>query len=45
MWYVSLQDLTPRHFPIAWFFERFGWLNPPVETIARDQGKLLSGRF
>jgi hypothetical protein len=30
---------------IAWFFERFGWLNPPVETFARDQEKLLSGRF
>ena len=30
---------------IAWFFERFGWLNPPVEVIARDQEKLISGRY
>ena len=30
---------------IAWFFERFGWLNPPVETIAHDQEKLLKGRY
>ena len=30
---------------IVWFFERFGWLNPPVETIAHDQEKLLKGRY
>jgi hypothetical protein len=30
---------------IVWFFERFGWLNPPEETIARDQEKLLKGRY
>lgn len=30
---------------IVWFFERFGWLNPSEETIARDQEKLLKGRF
>ena len=30
---------------IAWFFERFGWLNPPVETIASDEDRLLKGRY
>ena len=30
---------------IVWFFERFGWLNPPEETIAHDQEKLLKGKY
>jgi hypothetical protein len=29
----------------AWFFERFGWLNPNVAVIRSDQQKLLTGRF
>ncbi|MEW5912292.1 MAG: hypothetical protein AB1814_07035 [Thermodesulfobacteriota bacterium] len=26
---------------IIWFFERFGWLSPPIEVIRRDQENLL----
>ena len=28
-----------------WFFDRFGWPNPPREIIARDQAKFLRGRL
>ena len=30
---------------VVWFFERFGWLNPPEDTISHDQEKLIRGRF
>jgi len=30
---------------IAWFFERFGWLNPSMNVIASDQENLLKGRY
>jgi hypothetical protein len=30
---------------IAWFFERFGWLNPSMNVIANDQENLLKGRY
>ncbi len=30
---------------IIWFFERFGWLNPPASMISQDQDKFLKGRY
>jgi len=30
---------------IAWFFERFGWLPPPIEVFRKDQENLLTGRI
>lgn len=30
---------------IAWFFERFGWLNPSMNVIANDHENLLKGRY
>ena len=30
---------------IAWFFERFGWLPPPIEIFRKDQENLLTGRI
>lgn len=29
---------------VLWFFERFGWLDPPTETLRQDQRSFLSGR-
>jgi hypothetical protein len=29
---------------VLWFFERFGWDQPPVEILRSDQQKFLSGR-
>lgn len=29
----------------VWFFERFQWLNPPLEVIAAEQQKLREGRL
>lgn len=29
---------------VLWFFERFGWLSPPVETLRADQQSFLKGR-
>ena len=28
---------------IVWFFERFGWLNPPIEGLRSDQEQFLKG--
>ena len=30
---------------IVWFFERFGWLDPPKNVISNDQENLLKGRY
>ncbi len=30
---------------IVWFFERFGWLDPPENMISQDQEKLIKGRY
>jgi hypothetical protein len=30
---------------IIYIFDRFGWHNPPVETIKKDQDSLLSGKI
>jgi hypothetical protein len=30
---------------IIWFFERFGWMNPPVEVLRADQGNFLRRRI
>ncbi len=30
---------------VVWFFERFGWLDPSVDSIGHDQEKLLKGRY
>lgn len=30
---------------IVWFFERFGWLQPPIEVLREDQQKLITGRI
>ena len=35
---VSLRATT-------WFFERFGWLEPSVQVLRRDQEKFLAGRL
>jgi len=29
----------------VWFFERFGWTNPPIDELRRDQQKLLMRTF
>lgn len=29
----------------AWFFERFGWLNPAIEVLRKDQTKFLKGQW
>lgn len=29
---------------VVWFFERFGWLQPATEVLARDQARFLSGQ-
>jgi hypothetical protein len=47
-WTIESADLvaaTSQHALQAtkWLFERFGWLNPPYEVIARDQAKFLKG--
>lgn len=46
-WTFSAQELTTSSAEKAlqtacWFFERFGWLNPPIETLRQDQEKFLS---
>ncbi|HEY1269787.1 MAG TPA: hypothetical protein VGH16_21185 [Candidatus Binatia bacterium] len=28
---------------IVWFFERFGWMNPPIEALRSDQEQLIKG--
>jgi hypothetical protein len=28
---------------VVWFFERFGWLNPPVDVLRKDQEQFLKG--
>lgn len=30
---------------VTWFFEHFGWLQPPIEVLREDQQKLLTGRI
>lgn len=30
---------------IIWYFERFGWLVPPIEVIKQDQENLIKGRY
>lgn len=30
---------------MTYFFDRFGWHNPPIETLKKDQNKLLSGKI
>jgi len=30
---------------LVWFFERFGWLDPPKSVIRQDQENLIKGRF
>lgn len=30
---------------VEWFFERFGWLPPPVHILKSDQEEFLAGRF
>jgi hypothetical protein len=29
---------------VAWFFERFGWHDPPMEIFKKDQQQFLEGR-
>ena len=28
---------------VGWFFERFGWLNPPLDALKKDQERFLKG--
>lgn len=37
------QDLAME--AIVYFFERFGWHNPPIDTLKKDQDNLLNRRF
>jgi hypothetical protein len=30
---------------IAWFFERFNWLSPPIDVFRQDQDNFLKGRI
>jgi hypothetical protein len=30
---------------ISWFFERFGWLSPPINNFREDQENFLKGRI
>ena len=30
---------------IVWFFERFGWMEPPMRVIRQDQENLIKGKF
>lgn len=29
---------------VVWFFERFGWLDPPIQVLRQDQDNFLKGR-
>jgi hypothetical protein len=49
-WQVGSADLLARSSEYAlvatgWFFERFGWLSPPIPSLREEQEKLLKGRF
>ena len=49
-WIVESADLiasSSEHSfrAILWFFERFGWLEPAVEVIQKDQLKFLEGKI
>ena len=49
-WEIGTSDLIAESLKhslnaIEWFFERFGWLPPPVEIFRKDQENLLTGRI
>lgn len=49
-WTVTLEDILARSGELAldaavWFFERFGWLDPPREVLRQDQERLLAHRL
>lgn len=48
-WELSVNDLvsdtaTRSLDAVFWFFDRFGWHNPPVEVLRQDQSDYLTGR-
>jgi hypothetical protein len=50
LWEVEIEDLILDRGQIAisaaiWFYERFGWKNPPRSVLEGDQAVLRSGRF
>jgi len=50
VWEFESEDLMLDRAVIAidaviWFFERFGWRNPPRAVLESDQAALISGRF
>lgn len=48
-WTMKHEDLLAESAATAltvvlWFFERFGWMTPPLQTLRRDQDDFLKGR-
>ena len=48
-WQVNVNDLISDTAgksldAVIWFFDRFGWHNPPVEILREDQSDFLKGR-
>jgi len=49
-WQIKSKDLLAESAArsldaVQWFFERFGWMNPSLETLRRDQENFLKGRI
>jgi hypothetical protein len=49
-WEIGSTDLLAKSSEHAlsatvWFFERFGWLRPPLDSLRDEQEKLLKGLF
>jgi hypothetical protein len=48
-WQIDSKDLLAESAArsldaVQWFFERFGWMSPPLETLRTDQVNFLKGR-
>jgi hypothetical protein len=49
-WTVKREDLLAESSAnslaaVLWFFERFGWAHPPLQTLRKDQDDFVKGRI